>query len=79
MKNIQSLLTSEGVKFKFIKVKDSDISFILFGDLINLDTKIFIADDENWMQAAESKLLLQIFRNRCQIGISAPRVFKIIQ
>jgi len=76
LKNIKTLLESEGAKFKFIKVLNSDVSFILFGDLVNIDTKSLIADDENWMFIAESKLLLEIFKNRLKLGIIPPRVFR---
>tara|TARA_R100001443_G_scaffold111193_1_gene123782 strand:- start:249 stop:1004 length:756 start_codon:yes stop_codon:yes gene_type:complete len=64
LRNIRSLLESEGVKFKFIKVVDSEMTVILFGDVCDIDLSSLISDSEDWMVNAETELLASVFKHR---------------
>ena len=77
LKNIQTLLESEGIKFKFIKVADCEMSVIFFEDLCDIDLSSLTADSEDWMIEAETGLLIFNVKNRVKLKLSENVEFSI--
>lgn len=78
LKIIQELLIFNNIPYKFIKIPNSVISFIFFGNYINLSDEFESDDIEKFYADSELNLLRQIIQNRLDGNQVIKRVEKAV-
>jgi hypothetical protein len=64
LKIIQELLVCNGVRHKFIKVKNSSVSFIFFGDYLDFYKKFDVEETDKFYNESEIEVIQHIIDNR---------------
>jgi hypothetical protein len=66
LKMIQELLECNKIEYKFIKIPDSVVSFIFFGNYISFYKEFESEDLEKFYSESEVYILHQIVKNRVE-------------
>lgn len=64
LKIIQELLVSNSVSHKFIKVKNSSVSFIFFGDYLDFHKEFDVEENDKFYNESEIEVIQHIINNR---------------
>lgn len=71
LKIIQELLNSNKAEYKFIKVKNSSVSFIFFGEFIKYHSMFEIEENlEQFYINSESEILNEVIKNRVSFNVN---------
>ena len=66
LKIIQEYLTCNNIVYKFIKIQNSSVSFIFFGNYISLCTEFKSEDIEDFYNKSEEEVLYHVVQNRVE-------------
>ena len=66
LKIIQEYLTFNNIGHKFIKIPNSSVTFIFFGDYISFHTEFESEDIENFYKKSEEEVLYHVVQNRVE-------------
>lgn len=78
LKIIQELLIFNNIPYKFVKIPNSSVSFIFFGNYVNLSDEFESDDIEKFYANSELNLLRQFIQNRLDGNLVVKRIEKAI-